>query len=145
MNRRSQRGFTLIELMMVVLVFGLILSFSIPSFHRLSYTYQLHGATENIAAQMRLAREKAIATGVTQPFRCTHGTGTGYATTPASGMGASWSLPRGITYVWCTGTDSLYVLQTDGRSDRSGLIVVQDPNGARDTVSIQLSGFVLTR
>jgi prepilin-type N-terminal cleavage/methylation domain-containing protein len=141
---RSQRGFSLIELMMVVLVFGLLLGFSIPNFHRLSNSFQRRAAAQDIAGQLRLAREKAIATGVSQPFRFAS-SGTGYATTPSSGRGASWSLPRGVAYVWCGGTDSLYVLQTDGRCDRSGLIVLQDPQGGRDTVSVQLSGLVLTR
>ncbi len=142
MASRSQRGFSLIELMIVLVVLGLLLGFSIPSFHRLSSSYQLQSTAENIAGQLRLAREKAIATGVIQPFRCA---GAAYATTPASGIGGWWKLPRGIEYDWCTGTDSLYQLQTDGRSDRSGLIVLQDPNGGRDTVSVQLSGLVLTR
>jgi prepilin-type N-terminal cleavage/methylation domain-containing protein len=144
MTCRSERGFSLIELMIVLVVFALVLSFGIPNFHRLSATYQLQAAAENIAGQMRLAREKAIATNVVQPFRCSP-VGTGYATTPSVGIGARWSLPRGITYVWCGGTDSLYVLQTDGRSDRSGMVVLQDPSGARDTITVQLSGLVLTR
>lgn len=145
MIRRSQRGFSLIELMIVITVLGLLLGFSIPSFHRLSTSYQLQSAADNIAGQLRLAREKAIATGVEQPFHLGGAGGNLYWTAPASGTGASWKLPKGITYDWCSGTEDDYTLQTDGRSDRSGLIVLQDPNGGRDTVSVQLSGLVLTR
>ncbi len=141
MASRSQRGFSLIELMIVIVVLGLLLGFSIPSFHHLSTTYQLQSAAENIAGQLRLAREKAIATGVEQRFELA---GTGYATTATSGLGGAWSLPRGVTYDW-SGTDSVFVLKTDGRSENSGLIVLQDSNGGRDTVSVQLSGLVLTR
>ncbi len=137
----SQRGFSLIELMIVLTVLGLLLGFSIPSFHRLSSSYQLQAAAENIAGQIRLAREKAIATGVAQPFEFR---GARYAA-PASGVGASWKLPRGIDYVWCGGTDSTYTLQTDGRCLPSGMVVLQDPDGNRDTVTVQLSGLVLTR
>lgn len=142
MPSRSQRGFSLIELMIVLTVLGLLLGFSIPSFHRLSSSYQLQATAENIAGQLRLAREKAIATGVQQPV---HFGGTDYWTAPASGVGGMWHLPRGIQYDWCGGTHDEYVFQTDGRSQSSGLIVLQNPNGGRDTVSVQLSGLVLTR
>jgi hypothetical protein len=68
-----------------------------------------------------------------------------YRTTPATGVGGSWRLPQGITYAWSAGTDSAYAFQTDGRCDRAGLIVLQNARGARDTVSVQISGLVLTR
>jgi prepilin-type N-terminal cleavage/methylation domain-containing protein len=139
----SERGFSLIELMIVLVVLGLIVGYSIPSFHRFSSTLQLRGAGENIAGQLRLAREKAIATGVAQPVNFRTGSlGSGYRTTPASGVGGSWSLPQNIDYAWESGAESTYVFQRDGRCDRSGLIILQDHFAHRDTVSVQLSGFV---
>lgn len=138
-----ERGFSLIELMIVLVVLGLVLGYTMPSLLRFSSTLQLRGTAENIAGQLRLAREKAIATGVVQPVRFSTGSPTsGYRTTPAVGVGGSWTLPHGITYVWVTGAESTYVFQRDGRCDRSGLVVLSDPHGHRDTVSVQLSGFV---
>ncbi len=142
-----QRGFSLVELAIVLVVMGLLLGFSIPNFQNLSSTYQLRGATENIAGQLRLAREKALASGIVQPvsFKYNYLGQSDYRTTPASGVGGAWRLPRGITYAWGSGTDSAYILQTDGRSDRSGLIILQNRRGNRDTVSVQLSGLILIR
>ena len=147
MTTCSERGFTLIELMIVIGIMGILMAFSVPAFSSLSGTLQLRGAAENIAAQLRLAREKAIATGVDQPFYLNAGylNQSDYRTTPASGVGGSWRLPKGISYLWGTGTDSAYVMQRDGRSDRSGLIILQNQRGLRDTVSVQFSGLVLTR
>ena len=147
MTNPSERGFSLIELAITVLVLGILFSFSIPAFQRVSATYQLTAAAENIAGQLRLAREKAIATGVAQPFNFKYDYlgKSDYHTAPASGVGGSWRLPRGITYAWTSGTDSVYVLQKDGRCDRSGLIILQDARGIRDTVSVQLSGLILTK
>src|SRR5262245_20616964 len=62
------RGFTLVEMAVVILVLGLLFAFSIPAYQNISAAYQLRGATENMAAQFRLAREKAIATGIRQPM-----------------------------------------------------------------------------
>ncbi len=147
MRSPAERGFSLVELAIVLVVLGLLLGFSIPNFQSLSSTHQLRGATENIAGQLRLAREKAIGTGIAQPvsFKYNYLGQSDYRTTPASGVGGSWRLPRGITYAWGAGTDSTYTLQTDGRSDRSGLIILQNQRGNRDTVSVQLSGLILIR
>ncbi len=142
MNLHSERGFSLVELAIVVLVMGLLLTFAIPSFHSLSQSYQLKGSAENIAAQFRLAREKAIGTSVNQQiqFRSPNL----YRTLEGTRTVANWTLPRGISYQWITGTDSTYTVSRDGRMDRSGMIVLQDSRGYRDTVSIQLSGLVLS-
>lgn len=144
MATSGERGFSLIELMIVLVVLGLIIGYSIPSFNRFSSTLQLRGAGENIAGQLRLAREKAIATGVVQPvtFRYDYLGQSDYRTTPPVGVGGSWRLPRGITYAWGTGAESSYVFQKDGRCDHSGLIVLQNRFGQRDTVGVQLSGFI---
>jgi len=140
----DERGFSLIELMIVLVDLGLIIGYSIPSFQRYSSTLQLRGAGENVAGQLRLAREKAIATGVVQPvsFRYDYLGESDYRTTPATGVGGSWRLPRGVTYAWGSSAESTYVFQKDGRCDHSGLIVLQNKYGHRDTVSVLLSGFV---
>jgi prepilin-type N-terminal cleavage/methylation domain-containing protein len=143
----NQRGFSLVELAIVLVVLGILVGFSVPPFQRISSTFQLKASAENVAGQLRLAREKALATGVVQPvsFRYGYLGQSDYRTTPATGVGGSWRLPRGITYAWGSGTDSTYTFQTDGRSDRSGLIVLRNGQGEQDTVSVQLSGLVLTR
>ena len=144
MAASSERGFSLIELMIVLTVMGLILLFSIPGFQRINSTLQLQGAGENIAMQLRLAREKAIATGIAQPVSFCYGyLGTSdYRTAPTTGVGGSWRLPRGVTYTWGSGVQNTYVFQKDGRCDQSGLIILQNERGGRDTVSVQLSGLV---
>lgn len=61
---------------------------------------------------------------------------------PTGHIPAKWKLPRGITYY------AIYVnpiMKTDGRASASGIIVLKDPRGNRDTVSVQLSGLVLTK
>jgi hypothetical protein len=78
-------------------------------------------------------------------FKYNHLGQSDYRTTPATGVGGSWRLPHGITYAWGNGTDSLYTFQTDGRCDRAGLIVLQNRQSLRDTVSVQLSGLILLR
>jgi len=143
MNRSSMRGFSLVEMAIVVLVMGMLLTFAIPSFRSLSDSYQLRGTAENIAGQFRLAREKAIGTGADQQlqFRSPKT----YKSLQGASIVATWALPVGISYVWVTGTDSNYTVARDGRMDKSGLIILRDRRGYRDTISVQLSGLVLSQ
>lgn len=141
MNRHGDRGFSLIELAITVLVMGLVLSFGIPAFRSLSNSYQLHGAAENMASQLRLAREKAISTGVEQPMHFV--TSTTYHIHYPTGIATVWTLPKGITI--SSGVGSWFRMERDGRSDNSGIVVLRDARGNLDTVSVQLSGLVITR
>src|SRR5213594_1818666 len=140
MTDSSGRGFTLVEIAVVILLLGMMFAFAVPAFRNISNTYQLKGATQNIAAQLRLAREKAIATGASQTMHFTlnfpAGTDYDYHIHNGATVGPSWALPRGISY-YSVGVNP--VMSADGRSDASGNIILQDQKGHRDTVSVQLS------
>lgn len=138
------RGFTLVEMAVTILIFGLLLAFGIPAFQNVSGSLQLKGATENLAAQLRIARAKAMATGMDQPmhFVANFQNSDYHIHYPSGHVPAKWKLPRGITYY------AIYVnptMQRDGRSLGSGLVVLQDTRGNLDTVSVLTSGMVLTK
>jgi len=151
MTTRTERGFTLIELAITILVMGIVLGFSLPAFNRISASYQLRGAAEDVAGQLRLAREKAIATGVEQPLHLpatlTNGAYRTYHIhyeTPTNYISTAWVLPNGIRFT-SSSVNTWYHMQTDGTCEESGLIILTNRQGTRDTVSVQLSGLVLTR
>src|SRR6266542_1854950 len=107
MDRSSSRGFSLIELGVVIIVMGLVLAFGIPLYSKYSSTQQLKGAAENIAAQMRLLRETAIGTATSQTMHFVYrwvfnGQTSDYhvhnVVNGVSIVGAVFSLPRGIAY-----------------------------------------------
>ena len=94
------RGFTLVELAVTILVLGLLFAMGIPAIRSMSGSYQLQASTENIAAQLRLGRERAIATGQVQHFHLWPAFGADYYMYNHSTgfIPARWKLPRGITY-----------------------------------------------
>ncbi len=150
MRDHAERGFSLIELAIVLTVMGIIFAFSIPNFQRISSTFQLRGAAENVAAQLRMARERAVATGVEQPVHFV--SSTVYHMHYSSGIGIVWTLPRGITFTSATLGD-WYYMASDGRfyqnsthtTSGSNCIVLSDTRGVLDTVSVQPSGFISIR
>jgi len=122
---------------------GIVLAFSIPMYRNLTQTSQLKGAAENIAAQLRLSREKAIATGQSQTMHFTAnyppGTDCDYHIHNGAVVGPCWALPNGISF----SSSVSPTMFSDGRSNVSGTITLQDQRGHQATVSVQTSGLVL--
>ena len=60
-NRHDEHGFTLLELMAVVGIFGLLLAISVPGMTGQARNAKLKGASEALAADLRYARSMATA------------------------------------------------------------------------------------
>ena len=130
----------------VIVVMGLGLAISVPAYRNYRESTSLKNATENIAGQLRLAREKAVSTGSQETIHFSPGyAGADYHIHNNGVIGAKWKLPQGIQYYFGSGTWWMYRMTNDGRCADSGLIILQDSRGRRDTVSVQISGLVLTQ
>ena len=142
----APRGFTMVELMVTIVIFGLLMGIGTLGLVGFKETNQLQGASENLAAQLRLAREKAISTGQSQTmiFAMDHPVGKDwdYHINNGGTPGPGWCLPNGVSYDTVTVNPTF---STDGRASSSGMIVLQNTRGQRDTVSLQMSGFVISR
>ena len=137
-------GFTLIELMIVVGIMGVVLLFSVPAIKGYGRSHDMKNAMRNIATQLELAREKAIATGQQQTMHFEAGyIGSDYHIHNGTVVDPRWSLPKGVTYYWGSGTKSEYRWTSDGRCLDAGTIILENPAGLRDTLSVRLSGLVL--
>lgn len=61
MNCDRNRGFSLLELLVVVLVLGLVLAVAYPSLSRATSTLHLRSAARDVLNSFRYARERAVA------------------------------------------------------------------------------------
>jgi len=140
----AQSGFSLVELAVVMIVSALLLAFSVPAIKSFYQDNDLMSATSNISHQLLLAREKAISTGTTQQLRFIQNyNGTSdYHVWSNNTAFPSWRLPRNVSYYWGTGTQNAFRMTSDGRCMDSGLIILQNARGIRDTVSVLQSGLV---
>jgi prepilin-type N-terminal cleavage/methylation domain-containing protein len=141
-NLQHERGFSLIEMMVAMVVFGLLIGFSIPSYQSYALTQKLRGTSENLVQTIQLQRSRAMATGQSVVINFNTGTPAGW-TVMSAGRQNQTALPNGISYA--SATPGSLTLTRDGQVSSSGLVVFQNRTGNQDTVSVQLSGLALIR
>ncbi len=74
---RNSKGFTLIELMVVLVIVGIMLALMVPSVGGFIANQEINEATQNVAGALRTAKELAISKNVrTQVWIVDDGTGT---------------------------------------------------------------------
>ena len=141
-NLQCERGFSLIELMVAIVVFGLLIGFSVPSYQTYALTQKLRGTSENLVQTIQLQRSRAMATG--QDVTINFNTAAPAGWTVMSGNRQNqMALPNGITYA--SANPGSLILRSNGQVNNSGLVVFQNRTGTQDSVSIQLSGLALIR
>jgi len=141
-NPQHERGFSLIELMVSIVIFGLLVGFSVPSYQSYALTEKLRGTSENLVQTIQLQRSRAMATGQNVDINFNTGTSAGW-TVMSNGLSNRTALPNGITYA--SASPNTIRLSRDGRVNTSALVVFQNRTGGQDTVSVQLSGLALVR
>jgi len=141
-NLQHERGFSLIEMMVAFVVFGILIGFSIPSYQSYALTQKLRGTSENLVQTINLQRSRAMATSQDVVINFNTGTPAGWTVMSANRQN-QMALPNGITYA--SANPGSLTLKRDGSVNNSGLVVFQNRTGKQDTVSIQLSGLTLIR
>ena len=141
-NTLHERGFTLVEMLVTIVVFGLLIGFSIPSYQSYALSQKLRGTSENLVQTIQLQRSRAMATGLDVVINFNTAAPAGW-TVMSAGRQNQMALPNGITYA--SANPASLTLTRDGQVNNSGLVVFQNRTGKQDTVSIQLSGLTLIR
>jgi type IV fimbrial biogenesis protein FimT len=59
-HRQEQLGFSLVELMIVVVIFGVLAAFAVPSYQQMIQNSQIKTATEAIVTGFQVARGEAV-------------------------------------------------------------------------------------
>lgn len=145
MKRKPDAGYSLLELMIVLIIGAIILGVTVPAFKAFTKSSDLKNAASQIVTQLTLAREKAISSGSTQTVRFIQGFqgDSDYHVWNPPDAFPKWKLPKGVTYNWGAGTQNTFRLTNDGRCLDSGMIILQNEAGIRDTISVRLSGLIL--
>jgi prepilin-type N-terminal cleavage/methylation domain-containing protein len=139
----DNRGFSLVEMAIVVLVLGIVIAMSVGGFHRLNADQQLHDGARGVVSQLTLARTRAMATSSTQTVNFDNVSSPPRVYIIGSGGSRSWNLPPELSYA--TGSATTVNMTSDGRASASTYVVLRNKAGLLDTVSVESSGLVIAR
>jgi len=138
----ANKGFSLVELVIVISIMGMLIGFGVPGYRRYSQTQSLRGSAENLVQTVHLQRSRAMSTG--QDVVLNFNTSTPFGWTSVSqGKTNSYLLPNGIQYA--SANPASLTLGRNGRVSTSGTVVFVNRLGTLDTVSIQISGMAMVR
>lgn len=138
----GSKGFSLVELVIVISIMGMLIGFGVPGYRRYSQTQSLRGSAENLVQTVNLQRSKAMSVG--QDVVLNFNTSSPYGwTSVCQGASNNYLLPNGIRYA--SANPASLTLGRNGRVSTSGTVVFINRLGTTDTVSIQISGMAMVR
>jgi prepilin-type N-terminal cleavage/methylation domain-containing protein len=146
-TNQQLRGFTLVELAITIIILGMLFAMGIPAFRSLSQSQLLVANTENIAAEFRMLRQRALSQSSDQVLHFTANflNSDYHLHQPSGYIYPLGKLAPGITLYAGTGTSASFTMHRDGTIDPAAMVILQNTRGMRDTVSVQVSGLVLTK
>lgn len=148
----KEKGFTLIELMVVVIIMGVVAAFSVPNFLRSLPTTRLNGSADDLRGKLMLARVRAIGEGVPYIARFT-ANGTSY--TIVKDLNANGTIDNGeptATHSYETGVSndqipagnpSVVIFSPRGEATVPGGVRLTNSRNEKSLVDVVTSGSVI--
>jgi prepilin-type N-terminal cleavage/methylation domain-containing protein len=143
--RRTARGFSLTELMIVITISGILLAVSTPAISRYVSSWRLGGAASQMATAMRSARSTAVNKNISTVFVFDQDTGEYYVIEDTNSDGdadagelqsASRELPPGIVIENFTVPQTSVTFSSRGSTADGGTIVMKGKYDREVTVRV---------
>jgi len=142
---QSRRGFTLTEIMVVIVIMGIVLVASIPAMGRFMQSWRLSGEIDHLAGFLRGARSSAIMKNrdVIFKFQMSDGTYFYFEDTDSDGVrdgdeyqSATYALEGGISIDTHTLSSPILIFGSRGNTNEGGTITLRNTRANTRTVSI---------
>jgi prepilin-type N-terminal cleavage/methylation domain-containing protein len=140
--RSNQRGFTLPEMLMVLILITIICGISYGAFHRMGVNSELRTAARDIASDFQLARQRAMAENT--PLTITFNSGNHTYTVPTPGGGtltknlADYGGAITINSITIPGTAVAFLPR--GTTQQVGTVVLINSRASTATININSTG-----
>ena len=143
----SRRGFTLVEMMMVVMLAGALMVVSVPKITKFTDRTELRAAKDHVATSLATARAAAIRRGTTAKFN-TNGSSQIWVSILDNGVETSLTNKTPLASQFKTTLlPSTTSVTFDSRGFASGLntlaVFVVTRNGVRDSVCVSRVGAIM--
>ena len=134
-RKMGNRGFTLVELMVVVGIMGITLAASAPGFARFAHNWRLRGETDQLATFLRMARSAAVTKNTTAIFRFAMMTNSYFYFEDTNGnnlhdvteyQSETRTMPEGIRFQGHTLSGPILVFGPRGNTNESGTLTVEN-------------------
>ncbi|MBU0598294.1 type II secretion system GspH family protein [Patescibacteria group bacterium] len=141
-----QRGFTFVEVLLVIGILGVVVSLSIPFYQSFQVSNQLDNISQEVAQTLRRAQNKAMAS----EYFSAHGVHLqaqqfilfkGDSYNPADAFNEVVDIPSSILITYNAGPDVVFS-GIKGEASYAGLITITTNNGESKSISINEMGVV---
>ena len=140
---RSRAGFSLVELMVGLVIFGLVAGFSVPALNKSLSRWNLKTAHNTCISELKLLRQKAIGEGRSYRIWFSPGSRFYWFQDPETLLWTPYLLPERTAIVSANFNGFFDTQMTpDGRVTRSGMVVLTNNLSQLDTVQVDLNGWV---
>jgi type II secretion system protein H len=144
MNNRRERGFTLVEILIVMVIVGIMASLAVPNLRPMFKKDKLRASTTSVTSSLYMARTKSVNDG--RPYGVKFETsGQFYMVSDPKGTPTRWGVPHRledeVSIVSNTFVNGLVIFNEYGQLDKSclptgaftGTIILSDgsPNSTR--------------
>jgi prepilin-type N-terminal cleavage/methylation domain-containing protein len=142
---QKRHGFTLTELMIALVIFGMLAVLSVPAFSKFLQTWRLNGEIDQLAGFLQRARSAAVTKNTTTIFKFKMSNGTYYYFEDDNANGVRDNneyqssireLPTSIAFDTYSLSGPIVIFEPRGNANEDGAIVLKNQRQRTRQVSI---------
>jgi len=129
-RRRAEAGFSIVEMLLVLAIMGIFITFAGPAFTESYRAYKVRSAAQELSVAIRAVRQVAVSTRASSDL-LVNTAGGSYSWTDAKGKTRSWALPTGVSFISATPSTITFVTNGTVSTGSASIVLQGTVNGSR--------------
>jgi prepilin-type N-terminal cleavage/methylation domain-containing protein len=129
-RRSAEAGFSIVEMLLVLAIMAIFITFAGPAFTESYRAYKVRAASQELSVAIRAVRQVAVSTRTASNLLVNTGAGT-YSWTDAKGKTRSWVLPTGVAFISATPSTITFVTNGTVSTGSASIVLQGTVNGGR--------------
>src|SRR5262245_13185600 len=126
----SQKGFSIVEMLLVLAIMGIFITFAGPAFTESYRAYKVRSASQELSVALRAVRQVAVSTRTASSLLVDTAAGS-YTLTDAKGKTRTWGLPVGVAFISATPSTITFVTNGTVSTGSASIVLQGTVNGSR--------------